>query len=118
MRILSAPAISGFRSQENEERTRIHDLEEEIVAQCRGMHGEMQEKFGGMQSSLEKRQQKAEQTLRLLQTECAAWYAGLASRIDQIDEERNILTGDLQSLKNDVEGELPALSKGEKKRKN
>ena len=118
MRILSTPTlIWGSRSEENERRRRIHDLKEEIVARCREMCDEMQEQFGGVQSSLGKRQQKTEQTLRSLQsrqTECATSYAALASRIDQIDEERNILTGDLRSIKNDVDGKLPALSQREK----
>ena len=115
MRILST---LGSRSEENEKRTRIHDLKEEIVAQCRGMCDEMQEKFGGIQSSLGKRQQKTEQSLRLLQsrqTECTTSYARLASRIDQIDEERNTLAGDLWSIKDDVDGEFQLWVKGKNK---
>jgi hypothetical protein len=119
MRIQSTPTlIWGSRSEENEKRIRIDDLKEEIVEKCRGMYDEMEEKFGGIQNSLGKRQQKTEQTLRLLQsrqTECATSYAGLASRIDQIDEERNIFTGDLRSIKNDVDGELPTTMRKRKK---
>ncbi len=62
-----------------------------------------------IQSSFGKRQEKAEQTLRTLQSrqmECATSYAGLATRINQIDEERDILTGDLWSIKNDVDSEF------------
>lgn len=114
MRILSTHTlVQGAQSEENQTQIRIHNVKGEIVAGCHKMFDEMQERFGGIQSLFGKRQQKTKETLQSLQSrhrECAALYTRLVSRIDQIDDKKDVLAGDVQAIKNDIDGELPNVS--------
>jgi hypothetical protein len=89
----------------NQTSIRIRDVKKEIVAECHAMFEHLHDEFGHIQSALEKQQQKKGQTLQSIQNECAISHAGLTSRVDRIEDERDILWGDLMLLKNDVNGE-------------
>jgi hypothetical protein len=105
-RILCTPTL--IRGSEGNERTRIPDVKGEIVAECCDMFDQLQDEFGQSRSSFEKRQHKTEQTLQSIQsrqTECTISHAELASRVDQNDDERDMLKGEFLLIKNDFKSE-------------
>lgn len=106
-RMQPAPTlVRGFQLDDNEKRIRIQDVKEELAAEYHVIFERLQDEFGHIQSAFEKQQQKTGQTLRSFQRECTISHAGLASRVDQIGDDRDILRGDLLLIKNDVNGEL------------
>jgi predicted neutral ceramidase superfamily lipid hydrolase len=105
MRILSTPTLI---QESQSQKMCIHDAKEEIAVQCHDMFDQMQDRLEHIQSSFGKQQQDTQRTLRSFQSrqmERDISYAGLASRLDQIDDERDILKGDVWSIKNDVDSE-------------
>ena len=96
------------RLGDDEKRTSIRKIKEEIVAECHNVFDQLQGDFGCVQSSLQKHHQKTEQTFRSInsnQRECTISQAELASRINKIEDEREVLRGDLLSMKDDVNSE-------------
>ena len=104
-RILSIRPIPRSRFEDNEKRTCIEEVKEEIVSECRSMIDQLQDEFGRVQVSFQKRHQKAEMTFQSIhsrQRECAISQADLGLRIDQIEDQKELLRGDLLSMKDDV----------------
>ncbi len=101
-RMQSTPSLDrGSQLNDHGKRIWIQDVKAEITAGCQ----RLQDEFGHIQSAFEKQQQKTGQTLRSIQRGCTISHAGLASRVDQIEDERDILREDLLLIKNDVNGE-------------
>jgi len=94
------------QSEDNEKQLRV---KKEIAAECSNLFDHLQDEFGHIQISFDKHQRRTEQTfqsIRSKQKECSISHAELACRIDQIEDERNILSGDLFLIKSDVNGEF------------
>ena len=75
------------------------------MAECHGIIDQLQDEIGHAQSTSAEQRLRTEQTLRSIQSkqnECAILHARLSSRISQIEEEWDVLKGDLLSMKNDV----------------
>jgi len=82
----------------------VQDVKE-AVAECHNTFNQLQGEFGLVQKSFGKQHQKIEQTFLSKQRECTISHAGLTSRIDRIEDEEDVLRGDLLSVKNDVNSE-------------
>jgi hypothetical protein len=108
--ILPTPAmIRGSRQEDDEKQIRIRDVKKEIAAECNNLFDHLQGQFGRIQTSFQKHQQRTERSFQSIQSkqkECGVSHAGLAHRIDRIEDERNVLSGDLTLIKNDVNGEF------------
>ncbi len=89
MRILSIPT-----HENNEKQIDIWDVKKEVAAECDSLLDHLEDELGHIQISFKKRQQRTEQALQLIQSkqkECRISHAGLASRMDQIEDERDVL---------------------------
>ena len=104
-RILSIRPIPRSRFEDNEKRMCIEEIKEEIVSECRNMIDQLQGEFERGQISFQKLHQKAEKTFQSIhsrQRECSISQADLTLRIDQIEDEREVLRGDFLSMMDDV----------------
>ena len=102
-------AVRCSQSEDNEKQLRMRDVKKEIAAECSNLFDHLQDEFGHIQIAFDKHQRRTEQTfqsIRSKQKECSISHAGLACRIDQIEDERNIVSGDLFLIKSDVNGEF------------
>ena len=72
----------------------VRDVKE-AVAECHNTFNQLQGEFRLVQKSFGKQHQKIEQTFLSKQRECTISHAGLTSRIDQIEDEEDVLRGDL-----------------------